>query len=381
MAGKTQAETMMDMWRDAQKQLWDSWSKTVETASASTFFYPDLLEQWRKLAAQGLDAWTAVAIPRSQNVSRQLMAAQAATMRFLEFSADAWKAMAPKLESGGDWQSVLRSYTEQFSRQLVQTPAGFAQASQDVNELWKLYLEEMQSVLNPWVESLQHSPAHMGEALTGGSSELVQLTNLYWDAYERTFGRLVQSPRMGFNRELEEKLLRGFDAWTDFRRVSMDYQMVLADTWSRVFERVMRELVTLNGQGKQIQSLRDLLRLWTDVADKELEESFQSETYVKAQSRLFNATMQYRLREQAIVETYLKMSYIPTRSEVDEVHRSIYELRKELRTLKKELRVRNGQETRAESPAEQEQPAKPESKPARSRRTTRKKTSETTTGE
>ncbi|MCG8351689.1 MAG: class III poly(R)-hydroxyalkanoic acid synthase subunit PhaE [Chloroflexales bacterium] len=381
MAGKTQAESMMDMWQDAQKQLWDSWSKTVQTVSASTFFYPDLLEQWRKLAAQGLEAWTAVAIPRSQNVSRQLMAAQAATMRFLEFSADAWKAMAPKLEAGGDWQSVLHSYTEQFSRQLVRTPADFAQASQDVNELWKLYLEEMQSVLNPWVESLQHSPAHMGEALTGGSSELVQLTNLYWDAYERTFGRLVQSPRMGFNRELEEKLLRGFDAWTDFRRVSMDYQIVLADTWSRVFERVMRELVTLNGQGKQIQSLRDLLRLWTDVADKELEAAFQSETYVKAQSRLFNATMQYRLREQAIVETYLKMSYIPTRSEVDEVHRNIYELRKELKALKKELRVRNGQESRPEAPVEREQTAKAESKPARPRRSTRKKAPETTTSE
>ena len=35
------------------------------------------------------------------------------------------------------------------------------------------------------------------------------------------------------------------------------------------------------------------------------------------------------------MEVFLKMNDVPTRSEVDEVHRSIYEMRKEIKSLKK----------------------------------------------
>jgi len=47
--------------------------------------------------------------------------------------------------------------------------------------------------------------------------------------------------------------------------------------------------------------------------------------------------MSYRLREREIVEVWLQMYDLPTRSELDEAHRRIYELRKEVKTLKRAL--------------------------------------------
>jgi polyhydroxyalkanoate synthesis regulator phasin len=37
------------------------------------------------------------------------------------------------------------------------------------------------------------------------------------------------------------------------------------------------------------------------------------------------------------MEIYLRSMNLPTRSEVDEIHRTIYELRKEVKSLKKAL--------------------------------------------
>ena len=37
------------------------------------------------------------------------------------------------------------------------------------------------------------------------------------------------------------------------------------------------------------------------------------------------------------MEVFLKMNDLPTRSEVDEIHRNVYELRKEIKSLKKAL--------------------------------------------
>ena len=47
--------------------------------------------------------------------------------------------------------------------------------------------------------------------------------------------------------------------------------------------------------------------------------------------------MLFRLYQQQLMEVFLKMYGLPTRTEVDEIHHSIYELRKEVKNLKKVL--------------------------------------------
>jgi poly[(R)-3-hydroxyalkanoate] polymerase subunit PhaE len=42
---------------------------------------------------------------------------------------------------------------------------------------------------------------------------------------------------------------------------------------------------------------------------------------------------EYRLQEREIAEAFCAMHHIPTRTEMDEVQRAVYELRRELRAL------------------------------------------------
>lgn len=340
MSWNEQVDFLTSIWGETQKKMWESWYDLIRTAPAPLTTYTSLLDEWRKLATQGVELWTVDAEPIAKNISRQLIASQSTMIRFLELTSDAWKAMAPSIENDGDWQSVLKSYVERLRNQLIPDAAGLLRTSQDLAELWKLYLEELQALTQPWLTSVRRSPWHLGEALTGSGdkSELVQLTNLYWDAYERTFGRLVESPGFGFTREINEKILKAFDAWTDFRRASTEYQIVLASAWGDIFEQVMRNLVKRSQQGNPVKSVRELMRLWTETADASLEKVFRSEEYVKVQGQLFDAAMNYRLHEQEVVELVLKTGYVPTRSEVDEAHRNIYELRKEVKALKKALK-------------------------------------------
>jgi DNA anti-recombination protein RmuC len=47
--------------------------------------------------------------------------------------------------------------------------------------------------------------------------------------------------------------------------------------------------------------------------------------------------MTYRIRQREIAELFFKINDIPTRSEVDEVHRLNYQQRKDIKTLRKRL--------------------------------------------
>jgi polyhydroxyalkanoate synthesis regulator phasin len=84
--------------------------------------------------------------------------------------------------------------------------------------------------------------------------------------------------------------------------------------------------------------VRELLRLWGTTADNVLTELFATDAYARAQGRLVNAAMAYRLAEAELGDLFLETVNVPTRRQLDEANRAIHELRREVRRLRKEVR-------------------------------------------
>lgn len=339
-----QAESMAKAWADAQKKLWEDWYELNQAASASAPFGPDFANQWRKMASQGFETWTANADATAQQVSQRLFESQQATTRFLDFVFKAWQDMADKVANNQDWQAVLSSYVEQLRRQL--SPDMAFKVGQDSEELWQLYLKQLEQFTKPWLETWQKTPPYFSQNGTGA----LDLTKLYWDTYEQTFSRWLNSPGLGYTRELDNKIRKGFQTWQQYRRIDMEYQVMVAQAWVKLFEKLQLELVALAQKGETIQSLEQLATLWYELADPIFIEVFRSEPYIRKQGELLSATMALRIQQRDMVELWLKSNDIPTRTEVDVVHRNIYEQRKEIKALKKALAgLSHATETEAET--------------------------------
>lgn len=335
-AETSQADSMLTAWIEAQKALWESWGRMASAASEPPFS-SGLVDQWQRLARLCLAAQSAKAAPAAQNVAEQFLAAQGIVLRFLEFSARAWEAAAPQLQAGADWQGAFRKAADQLRRQWLQFPFDAAGAQQDAQDLWQLYLEQWKGFGQPWEAVLRRLPEYWGQAAAGKSAAQLELSQLYREAYDQTFGRLAASPGLGLAREFNLKLRQGFDAWVAWRLANDEYQAVLAEMWDKVFEQFTRELEAMAGQDKKIDNVWDLISAWTRNAEQVFTEAFRSEKYVLAQSKLLNASLAYRVRERAIVQEFLELYDLPTRSELDEAHRRIYELRKQVKALTKSL--------------------------------------------
>lgn len=335
MSWNEPTDPMFKVMTEAQKKIWEGWLDLLRNVPASRLVGP--LPPVGGLVADGFKNWIAEVGHVANDVAERLVTSQHVVMRVLELSINAWRAIAPKLESGEDWQASLSQYSEQVRHQLLQFPQGMTKVAQDTAELWRLYLEEWQKLIQPWADSWQRAPWHFGQAAAGNGSALLEMTNLYWDAYERTFGRCLESPSLGHTRELSQDLIKGFHVWVDSRRASFEYQILLAEAWGRAFEQYMRQLVSLAEKGEPVQSLRQVLYVWIDVIEDVFTGLFRSEEYLQRQSQLVNTVTAYRLIERRLVEAFSKTSHLPTRSELDEAYKRIYELRRELRELKKTL--------------------------------------------
>jgi class III poly(R)-hydroxyalkanoic acid synthase PhaE subunit len=328
-----QSEDLMNAWLDAQKQWWQTWQGMFGEATSP---YQRMFEQWQQLTQQSLTSWTGHESITKQ-VAGQFVASQGAMFQFVELTLNAWNDLAPQIEAGEDWQHSLHKYIEQLRGQFLQSQAGMTQAAEEMTDLWSVYVEEMQQMGAVWLEPLKHSPWALGHAASGRGSDLVDLTNLYWEAFERTFGALLQSPSLGYTRELNEKITAGFDTWLHFRRASADYQAKLADAWTDAFDVLIHEMADRAEQGEMIGSVRDLLLLWGQVADRVFIDTFRTDEFIQIQGQFLQAAMTYRIQQREIAEASLSLYDLPTRSEVDEAHRNIYELRKEVKALKKAL--------------------------------------------
>ncbi len=340
MTWSEQADSTMKVWTEAQKKMWENWYEMAQNFSnpGAMFSGMGMYDQWQKMASQWVEAISAGSDPSAQNLSRQFVASQASMMRFLELTTRAWSVMMPKLEAGEDWQKVLSDYMEQFRKQMLD-PSQMMQAAQGTTTMWMDYMQSMQSAMLPWMKSMQQAPSIFGSAMLSpnGGTEMIDLTRMFWDSYDQTVGKLVGMPSVGFTRELEKKMAAGYQAWVKARQAMDEYQMLVIDGWSGVMEQVLREMMDRAEKGKPVESVRDLVRLWTTAADKSFDQVFRSERYAEVQGRFVSSYMDYRVKEQEIVDEMLKYSHIPTRSEMDEAHRNVYELRKEVKALKKAM--------------------------------------------
>lgn len=338
-----QTETMANALAETQKQMWKHWFDSMASVPAATPLNWGVAIPGYEAATEGFKAWTAESAQVVKNVAERLLTTQSELLRFLELSSRAWQAIAPKVESGEDWQTVLRAFTGNLGQQILQFPQVMQKAFQDSDELWRLYREQWKGLAQPWAESIRQTPWHFGRASTGNGSALMELPNLYWDAYENTFGRFLQSPSLGLTREINEDILKGFDAWLDYRRASFEHQVTLGETWVQAFEKFMLQRVKLAEEGETVPSVKKLLFVWVDVVDQVFTDVFRSKEYIRIQGDLVNTATAYRLREREIVDAFLKASHFASRSELDEAYRRIYELRKDMKELKKSLQAIKGE--------------------------------------
>lgn len=164
------------------------------------------------------------------------------------------------------------------------------------------------------------------------------MNSAYWhSAYEQTLDHLTQWPPLGLNRGMNLKFLRAFEAWARLYPASFAYQQVLIEVQLRAVEELMRTLAAMATRGETFKDWSQLQQVWGSIVDRVFEATFTAEPNLRVRGSFLNAVNRFKLCQQELLEVWLNGMNLPTRSEIDEVHQNIYELRKEVRRLQQAL--------------------------------------------
>lgn len=157
--------------------------------------------------------------------------------------------------------------------------------------------------------------------------------------YEATAGRIVEMPALGPAREKSEKFMKGFSTFVNLYTAGMDsnsnIQTVLLEAMRRVHEKTKSEMEGDISPEKYKDFYRVCIETYSDI----FKEFMRSGHFASDMGKLNSCLMDFQTYNRGMLEeNYLKPMNLPTKTEIDEINKELYSLKKKVKELSSEIK-------------------------------------------
>ncbi len=167
--------------------------------------------------------------------------------------------------------------------------------------------------------------------------------DLWLKTYEATYGRVIEIPPMGPTREKTEKMIRGFSTsvnlYAKWMESIINFQNVFTEAMRRMRENIASEI-----EGEPTaKSYEDFYEIWIETYSETFKEFLKSGHFASDMGEFMSCLMDFQKNNREVLEeNYLKPSGLPTKTEIDEINKEVYLLKKNMRELTSRVKELSG---------------------------------------
>lgn len=159
---------------------------------------------------------------------------------------------------------------------------------------------------------------------------------LWLNTYNSTLGRLVEMPALGPTREKYETLMKNFSVFVNlfatWMEASIDFQTVFMEAMRRVHEKTASEMKGDIGPDKY----KDFYKIWIETYSDTFKEFLKSGHFASDIGKFMSYFMEFQKYNQELLEeNYLQPLNLPTKTEINEINKELYSLKKTIKELNK----------------------------------------------
>jgi class III poly(R)-hydroxyalkanoic acid synthase PhaE subunit len=195
---------------------------------------------------------------------------------------------------------------------------------------------------DPWTEAIQKNMKLMPQFVEGRPEAFVHIFHNMFSAFDGTFGKAFHIPAVGKDRGKITLHLGVLDDLAVHMAKNIEYQHMLYVTGMTAMEKIIETLASKIKSGEEIKRFDDFFDLWIDINERAYLELFHTEEFSKLQGELLEATLTVRKHLFKLMELYLYDFPIALRSEMDDLYKTIYDLKKKVKGLEKNMKTSKG---------------------------------------
>ncbi len=292
MSDKKSAQDWMADWKALQQQYWGAW----QDATRNVAWTPDTATPWH----EGLEQWARLfgdSGKQNETLDRLMAGAKGYTALMQSMIA-----AASQNAGGADpkaWADAMRQ--------------GFDLSGADTLLSGNPLAKMLRDIGGPGAQGIDQLSASFAPFLSNAKSEGMSWLNV---------------PAFGYAREHQEHYQKMAAAFVEYQDAVNRYNGLILKASQRSFGIFEDKLAERDEPGRRIESARALYDLWVDAAEEAYAEVALSDEFRAVYGDVVNAQMRVRSHVQAEVERIGTDLGMPTRTELNSVHKRLHEMRR-----------------------------------------------------
>jgi class III poly(R)-hydroxyalkanoic acid synthase PhaE subunit len=330
MSAKNSSSTKWnDNWIESQRAYWEAWmhlsKQTMDTASTTTGSpapWGEALEQWWKAIFPAVPEQSHDFLGRIVQQGKNFLSISEEFTRFSNTLAETKKA-------GGQWQDLWQGEMEKFKSIFAQSnPTDIAA------NMWNIF-PFLELPVDTWTRTFASTSLLPGDFLGAFKSLSMEQSQ---NKFQGEMEKFLSVPGVGYTREWQEQSQHGARLLLDYQRALQAYQQIHSQFCLDGIDRFSKKVNELVERGEEITSLRQLYDLWVDCGEEAYNDFVFTEEYSACYGGLVNALMALKHHIQNVADEASGALNLPTRKGMTTVQHRQQELRRELATLRTQVR-------------------------------------------
>ncbi len=341
-----------DSWFNSQKDFIKKWMEGAETIRKTLLNSYGLNKEGAGDTSGLYGSWTSTVGKSFEDMMKnfpsglgkdtftKLFTGADSYMKLYEFWSPIVKAMQEKTMNVESFKDLIdpEKYKAVIDKVFgFTTPEALNELYGQSSNVFSTWASSSQNALKPWIDAMQKSMHIMPGLMSGEPESTMNIFNNMYGAFEQTIGKVFKMPPVGKDREKMELLLKTFDDYSVYLAKHTEFQHKMYVTGQKGMEKVIEAVAQKITEGAEIKSYNEFFNLWVSLNEKTFAGLLQSEEFSKLQGELLEAGLATRKGFQSLMELSLEDYPIALRSEMDDLYKTIHNLKRKVRTLEKKL--------------------------------------------
>lgn len=335
---QTQRE-FVEKWSEAAANLekgtpGGGWNRTIPNFSQDFFSIHDA---WRGTFAKYFDTLLqSHPFGTGRNTFSKLFGGADAYIKLYDFWEPLVTALREKTVTPESYKDLWdpAKYKEMMDKLFgFASPASVVEFHAQASKLLETWGMKAQGITQPWADAVEKNTQALMDLYTGDSEASMGMAHNAYTAFEQTFGKAFKLPAVGKDREQVELFLKTMDRFAIFAAKHAEFQQVIYVTGETAMEKVVEAIAKRVKENAETVTIEEFFKLWTSASEKDFLRLFKTEEFAKLQGVVLTAALDARRTYHRLMEVSLSDYPIALRSEMDDVYKTVYKLRKDTREV------------------------------------------------
>jgi hypothetical protein len=161
--------------------------------------------------------------------------------------------------------------------------------------------------------------------------------NNVFTAYQKSVMPVVNFFNPGKETEVQELTVSILEKTATYGQKLNEMQRILYVNGAKLWEQFVTENAEKIRKGTDLSNTQEVFQKWVNYCEESFIGIFRGDEYSKIQAELLDLSLEIRQKNEKIQEIALANTPVVLRSEADELYETIYELRKRVHALEKQL--------------------------------------------